>query len=236
MEKETKSLLPSGAFIMIGLVVLGICLIMSVCKFKSYDRVVSVKGLCEKEVPADRVTWPLAYKLVGNELGTLYKEINQKNSIIIKFLNTNGIASEDIFVSAPQIIDLQADRYADQKRIFRYNVTSVITVATGQVDKVREIINKQTDLLAEGIALSSDDYNYKVSYDFTGLNTIKPQMIEVATANARAAAEKFAEDSKSKIGKIKNASQGQFSVNDRDANTPYIKNVRVVTSIDYYLR
>lgn len=236
MEKERCSLVPSGAFVMAGLVVLGICMIMSVCKFKSYDRVVSVKGLCEKEVPADRVTWPLAYKLVGNDLSTLYKEINQKNGIIIKFLNTNGIASEDIFVSAPQIIDLQADRYADQKRIFRYNITSVITVATGQVEKVREIINKQTDLLAQGIALYSDDYSYRVSYDFTGLNTIKPEMIEVATANARAAAEKFAEDSKSKIGKIKNASQGQFSVSDRDANTPYIKNVRVVTSIDYYLR
>lgn len=236
MEKERKSRVSSGAFVMMGLIVLGICIIMAVNKFKSFERVVSVKGLCEKEVPADRVTWPLAYKLVGNDLNTLYKDINQMNETIIKFLTTNGINSKDIYVSAPQIIDLQADRYADQKRLYRYNITSVITVATNDVEKVREIINKQTDLLAQGVALYSDEYMYRVSYDFTGLNEIKPQMIEEATGNARATAEKFAEDSKSKIGKIRYASQGQFSVSDRDANTPYIKNVRVVTSVDYYLK
>ncbi|MEF9932107.1 MAG: hypothetical protein RR770_07410, partial [Bacteroidales bacterium] len=135
------------------------------------------------------------------------------------------------------VIDLQADRYSDQNRmIYRYNITSVITVATGNVAKVREILTKQTDLLTHGIALYNDEYNYKVSYDFTGLNEIKPPMIEEATANARAAAEKFAADSKSNLGKIKTASQGQFTVSDRDQNTPYIKNVRIVTSVEYYLR
>ncbi len=236
MVKDKNSVAIAGAFVMAGLIILGLCMIIAVSKFKSYDRIVSVKGLCEKEVPADRVTWPLAYKLVGNDLVSLYKEINRQNDIIIKFLVSNGIAGEDIYVSAPQVIDLQADRYADQKRLYRYNITSVITVATFEVAKVRDIINKQTDLLAQGVALYSDDYNYRVSYDFTGLNQIKPGMIEEATAKARAAAEKFAADSRSRLGKIKNASQGQFSVSDRDVNTPYIKNVRVVTSVDYYLR
>ena len=75
-----------------------------------------------------------------------------------------------------------------------------------------------------------------MSYEFTGLNDIKPQMIEDATKNARAAAEKFAKDSDSKLGKIKSASQGQFTIANRDENTPYIKSVRVVTTVTYYLK
>ena len=78
-------------------------------------------------------------------------------------------------------------------------------------------------------------WEYKTEYSFTKLNDIKPEMIEEATKNAREAAEKFAQDSDSKLGKIKKASQGQFSISDRDSNTPYIKSVRVVSSIDYFL-
>ena len=231
MKKE----LNIGLYIMIGLSLLGLFIFASVGKYRSYDRVVSVKGLSEKEVSADNVTWPVAYKLVGNDLVYLYKEIKRTNLIIEKFLLDNGISKEDIYINAPEVLDLQADRYAQKDGIYRYNVTSVLTISSSEVEKVRETINKQAVLLEQGIALYSD-YNYLVTYEYTGLNDIKPQMIEEATKNARAAADKFAEDSKSSLGRIKRASQGVFSVTSRDRNTPYIKRVRVVTSIDYYLK
>ncbi len=97
-------------------------------------------------------------------------------------------------------------------------------------------MSEQAELLKQGIAITGGDYRYNVVYEFTGLNKVKPQMIEEATKNARVAAEKFAKDSESRLGKIKNASQGQFSISDRDANTPYVKNIRVVTTVDYYLK
>ena len=81
----------------------------------------------------------------------------------------------------------------------------------------------------------SNAWDHQTEYSFNGLNDIKPAMIEEATVNAREAAEKFAKDSNSKLGKIRQASQGQFSISDRDINTPYIKNVRVVTNVVYYL-
>ena len=68
------------------------------------------------------------------------------------------------------------------------------------------------------------------------MNKIKPDMVADATKNARQAAEKFAQDSNSNLGKIKSASQGQFSIEDRDQYTPYIKLVRVVSTIEYYLK
>lgn len=132
-------------------------------------------------------------------------------------------------------MDLQAERYSNNDKPYRYNITTVITVTSGKVDLVRGLIASQGELLKQGIAISGGDYRYNVSYDYTSLNSIKPKMIEEATKNARAAAEKFAKDSDSKLGKIKKAYQGQFSIDDRDANTPYIKKIRVVTTIDYSL-
>lgn len=221
---------------MIGLIFIGICMVVAVNKFKSYDRSVSVKGLCEKEVMADKVIWPLVYKLVGNDMEAIYNEITAKNNVVVEYLKEKGIPDNEISVSAPNVVDLKAERYSSEDRNYRYNVTCVITVASPQVEKVRELIASQGDLISRGVTLVSGDYQYNTIFEFTGLNDIKPQMIEEATANARQVAQKFAEDSKSRLGKIKRASQGQFSVTNRDSNTPYIKNVRVVTSVDYYLR
>ncbi len=131
---------------------------------------------------------------------------------------------------------MQADNYGGQQAPYRYNVTSVIVVTSSQVDKVNELMNKQSQLMAQGIAIVAGDYNYQTLYEFTELNKIKPDMVADATKNARKAADKFAEDSQSKLGKIKSASQGQFSIEDRDQYTPYIKKVRVVSTIEYYLK
>ena len=182
------------------------------------------------------VIWPLTYKEIGNDLVSIYTTVNQKNSTIINFLKKNGITDNEITTSAPQIIDMEADRYSNNRVPYRYNVTSVVTVTSTQVDKVRELMYRQTDLLKQGIAISVGDYQYRPQFMFTKLNDIKPEMIEQATKNARNAAVKFAKDSESELGKIKTAYQGQFSIDDRDANTPYIKKVRVVTTVDYYLK
>ena len=200
----------------IGLLLLGICIKGGFDSFAERDRSVNVKGLAEEEVPADKVTWPLVYKSLGNDLSTLYDEIKRSNQTIVQFLKEKGISETEISINAPEIIDLKADRYSNQENTaYRYNVTSV--------------------LLKRGIAVTGGDYRYNIQYEYTGLNTIKPKMIEEATKNAREAAEKFAKDSDSKLGKIRHAYQGQFSISDRDANTPYIKKVRVVTTIDYSL-
>ena len=230
-----KNWIKEAVIVALGLFLLGICIRGGINDFKDKDRVVSVKGLAEMEVPANKVTWPLMFKDLGDDLPTLYTNINQKNTTIVNFLKSKGITEKEISIAAPEIIDMQAERYNDKPSLFRYNITSVITVTSSKVDKVRSLMIQQSELLKQGIALTGGDYRYNVIYDFTKLNEVKPQMIENATRNARLAAEKFAKDSDSKLGKIKTANQGQFTISDRDANTPYIKSIRVVTTIDYYL-
>jgi hypothetical protein len=202
---------------------------------KDRDRVVSVRGLSEREVKADFVIWPIVYKEVGNDLSLIHDAVQTKNATLAKFLRDNGVDAAEISWSAPEIEDAQGERYGDNRRPFRYIATVVTTVASKNVDRVREIMGKQGELLKQGIAFSGDDYRYRKIYSFNGLNEIKPTMIDEANKNARAAAEKFATDSESKLGKIKTATQGQFSISDRDENTPFIKNVRVVTNVQYFL-
>lgn len=222
--------------ISIGIILLGVMIKNGIDNFVDKERVVSVKGLAEMEVPANKVVWPLMYKDIGNDPALLYTNMVQKNNVIVQFLKNNGITDNEISIAPPEVIDMQAERYGDRNINYRYNATSVITVTSLNVDKVRKLMSEQAELLRQGIAISGGDYRYNVSYEFTGLNDIKPQMIEEATKNARAAAEKFAKDSDSSLGKIRNASQGQFSISDRDANTPYIKSIRVVTTVNYYLK
>lgn len=232
--KNLQSVIPA-LLIAAGIFCLGLFIKSGIDNFAFRDRVVSVRGLAEKEVMANKVTWPIVVKQVGNDLSVIYSNITANNSKITDFLTSNGVSAEQILVQPPQIIDLQAERYNSNNQPFRYNVTSVVVVTSTDVKLVNELISRQTDLLRQGIAISAGDYQYQTLYEYTSLNEIKPEMIAEATANARQAADKFAADSNSRLGKIKTASQGQFDISDRDPYTPYLKKVRVVSSITFYL-
>lgn len=224
-----------GLLLCAGLIVLGIFIRYGLTHLNDSHRTVTVRGLCEKEFKANKVTWPIVSKDVGNYLPTIFANIEHANSQIVTFLKENGIEDSEISINPPAVIDLQADRYSNNNNYYRYNVTNVIVVTSSKVDKVNELIKKQAELLKQGIAIVAGDYQYQTIYEYTDLNSIKPEMIAEATQNARAAADKFAEDSGSKVGRIQTATQGQFSIEDRDQYTPYIKKIRVVSSIIYYL-
>ena len=194
------------------------------------DRQVTVKGLAEKEVPANRVTWPIQYSVAGDDLLALYDRVTSNNEIIIKFLTDNGIERSEISVNPPDTYNAATNQYSSGNFRYNYSLSCNVTVTTDKVDKVRQLLNRQSELLKEGIPYS----NSYINYEYTGLNDIKPEMIAEATKNARAAAAQFAEDSGSDVGKMKTASQGQFSIEDVNS-TPWIKKVRVVTTIVYYL-
>lgn len=226
----------SGLFIMAGLVVLGLMIPRAVEKYRSYDRTVNVKGLCEKEVKADKVIWPIVYKVMSNDIQSIYDQTDRNNELIMTFLEEGGLAENEISVSVPQISDKFANEYGSNDRAFRYIATNIVTVYTSDVDKVLALMSKQSDLLKKGIVTGGNSWENPVEFKYEGLNDIKPEMIEEATMNAREAAQKFAKDSDSRLGKIRTASQGTFTIENRDSNTPYIKKVRVVTSVTYYLK
>ena len=232
-----RSRLFGALAIMLGLVVMGTMLPRAVEKFRSYDRTVVVKGLCEKEVKADRVIWPIVYKVMANDIQSIYDQTDTGNAAIMSFLESGGIRSSEVTVSVPQISDKFANEYGDNDRAFRYIAKNVITVYTSDIDAVLALMGRQSELLKKGIVTAGgSQWENPVEFKYEGLNDIKPQMIEEATRNAREAAKKFAKDSESRLGKIKTANQGTLTIENRDSNTPYIKKVRIVISVTYYLK
>ena len=225
----------TGLLVALGLLALGLCIRSGIKGYGERDRVVSVRGLCEKEVEANKVTWPIVTQDMGNDLVALYDRTQAVNAKILAFLKSNGITDEEISVNSPSVSDNVATSYDPSRVTSRYSLTNVIVVTSSNVDKVRSLIERETELLKEGVAIIAETYQYPTTYEYTDLNKIKPEMIAEATKNAREAANKFGEDWGSRLGRIKTATQGQFSINDRDQFTPYIKTIRVVTYVDYYL-
>lgn len=223
-----------AAAILAGFVFVGAMLPVSVRTLKSFDRTVAVKGLCEREVKADKAIWPLVFKVVGNDLGAVYADIESRTLSVYSFLEKSGFGKDEISTAVPVISDKYTQEYGNNDRAYRYVAKCIVTVCSSDVDKVLAAMASQSGLLRSGIALEND-WDNKTEFSFEGLNALKPEMIEEATRNAREVAQKFAKDSDSRLGKIKEASQGIFSITDRDSNTPYIKKVRVVTGVTYYL-
>jgi len=235
-NKNIISALLMGAFICLGLIALGYQISKGIVHIKSLDRTVTVKGLSEREVNANIAIWPITFQVADNDLNRLFSAIQQKNALIVDFLRKNGFQTGEISVSPPGILDKQAQGYGGSEKIeFRYSGNSTITVYSEDVDKVRKAMNTLVELGKQGIAFARQGYEAQTEFIFTKLNEIKPEMIEESTKNAREVAEKFARDSSSKLGKKKKAYQGQFSINNRDNNTPYIKKARVVSTVEYYL-
>ena len=233
---ETKGIIGAAVITAVGMIIMGMSIANGIVVFKDRDRTVVVKGLSEREMKADKVTWSLTYKEIGNDPAVMYNLLEQKNAKVVTFLKTAGVSDKEISINPAVISDRQADNYGNEIMNYRYKATSVITVTSTNIDKVRQLMRRQAELMKQGIAIVSDEYSSNVRYEFTGLNKIKQDMVEEATKNAQATAEQFATDTKSDLGDIRSAQQGQFSIEDRDSNTPYIKKIRVVNTMTYSLK
>lgn len=233
MKSNMKPSVPliSSAILALGLLSVGAFIKAGIDNFSNRDRQVSVRGLSERTVEADYVTWPIQYRVAGDNLLSLYDQVTSNNATIVSFLTGNGISKEDISINPPDTYNASANQYGSSNFQYKYALDCTVTVATENVAKVRELLNRQSELLKEGIPYS----NSYINYEYRNLNEIKPEMIADATKAAREAAQKFAADSDSKIGKMKTATQGQFSIDDLSSSTPYLKKVRVVSYIVYYL-
>lgn len=234
--RQNLGIVIAGALVGAGLLGLGWQGGQAAMQVKKLDRSVTVKGLSEREVPADVVIWPLEFRVVDNDLASLYQKAEVQTKKIYAFLEKRGIDQTEISTWPASMTDKAAQHYSSGRPFeYRYLASQAVTVYSKKIDIVRKAMKELGMLGKEGIVLEGENRFGQVEYLFTGLNEIKPQMIEDATKKAREVASKFAADSDSQLGKIKRASQGRFSISDRDSSTPHLKKVRVVSTITYYL-
>lgn len=222
----------AGALIALGVCLGGMFIYFGISKFANKDRAVTVKGLSTREVEADYAVWPLAYGWSGNDLPALYDKLEKVTARVKKHLLDLGFEETDIRQGSISVNDNWENYYGNNRPEYKYTLSTSLIVSTDKVKQVVAAQGKESELLKEGIIVKTEKWN--LDYQFNGLPELKPSMIEEATQNARAVAQKFADDAQCSLGSIRRASQGQFTI-DADEYQPWVKHIRVVTTVDYFL-
>ncbi|MCB1560229.1 MAG: SIMPL domain-containing protein [Xanthomonadales bacterium] len=226
----------AGLMIALGLAAAGWFAAQGMQRLRTADRYVTVKGLAERYVDADLVVWPLKHSVAGNDLAQVQAELDANAAKIRQFLLDTGFSAEEIALSSPRVNDQEAYSYGDNRPRNRFRAESTVTVRSTKVAAALAGMQRAGELLSDGVLLTFDyGPEGSPSFQYTALNDIKPALIAEATANARAAAEQFAQDSGAKVGGIRHASQGQIDISDRDQSSPQVKKIRVVTTVEYFL-
>jgi len=234
-EHATRRWLGSAGVLAVGLIVGGYLLGDGLTRAKAADRAVTVRGLAEREVTADLATWTIAYSATAEDMASAQASVDEDSSAIRGFFDELGFPAE-----ALQPTRVNVTTYTDNG-VTRFTVRQRMALRSTDIKRAQAAVKRQFDLVRRGVMLEEGS---GMAYTFTRLNTIKPAMVAAATRDARNAAEQFAKDSGAGVGAIKSASQGYFEVTARDgdsggswgvSDSPF-KKVRVVTTVDFYLR
>lgn len=209
---------------------------------RAADRYVTVKGISERDVQADTALWPIRFVATDNDLAAAQTRIEQGRRQVLAFLERHGIDPQSAEVQGLEVNDRLANAYSNTSPDSRYIITQSLMVRSADPAVVAQASQQVSELVDAGVVLSMGAGPYNgPTYLFTRLTDLKPAMIAEATANARRAAEQFAKDSGSRLGRIRQANQGVFVILPRD-QAPGIeeggqlnKTVRVVATVDYLL-
>jgi len=244
MRSGERSLIVPFFLLAVGVAAAGFFVGQGFLRARLADRSVTVKGIAERDVEADTAIWPLRVVAADDDLAKAHAQLERSMAQIRDFLSANGIDPAHAQVQSFSVTDARAERYGGPNRSgSRFIITQTLVVRSKDPQKVLAASAKIGDLVSAGVVLSSGaEYGQGgPTFLFTGLNALKPEMIGEATAHAREAAEKFAEDSGSRLGEIRHASQGLFEIQPRD-RAPGItetgqleKTVRVVSTLEYGL-
>ncbi|MBO4361532.1 MAG: SIMPL domain-containing protein [Paludibacteraceae bacterium] len=222
----------SSIILAIGLALAGLFVYCGIHQIASKDRVVSVKGLSTRDVQADFVVWPLDFCVRGNDISALYDDMARIEKTAKAFFLEKGFKESELARGNISIDDNWSSYYGARPE-FHYTLRTSFIISTPDIDRVKANLGCQSELLKKGVILQS--YEWNTDFQYNGLPDLKPEMVQEATQNARQVAQKFAEDAQCRLGSIQHANQGQFSI-ESDNYQPWIKHVRVVTTVSYYLK
>jgi len=250
---ENKRIIAISLAIIIGLSISAAILGRAIERFKKEDRYISVKGFSEREVKSDFAVWTIRTRIANNDLSEGSRIIDETRNKVIDFLLKNNIKQDEIIQKDLIVNDKKAQDYGNNTigDSYRFIIDKVIQVRSANVDNIQKVSRMTDELLKAGVVISNrNEYDASVKFIFTKLNDIKPAMLTEATRNAKNAAIQFAKESNTKLGNLRKASQGLFSIIDRDefltgqtdgayypmSSGDLFKKVRVVVNVDYSIK
>jgi hypothetical protein len=235
MLSSPRAAICSALLLGLGVTIGGFFIGEGISGRNNVHRSVSVKGLSEREVAASVAIWTIGYSASGNEVAEINSKLQESTKAVVGFLKQAGFEEKEIAVQPPALRDTSMD--ARPKDLLappeRYKAGQSVLLRSSKVDLIKPALASAANMMMSGVILSG---SAQPTYIFNQLNEIKPDMIQEATKNARIAAEQFSRDSQTTLGKLRNASQGWFQVEDRDAATPERKTVRVVVEVEYEVK
>lgn len=228
MENYFEKIKNNPLFIIsIAILAFALLFFLAARNFSKQGSYVEVKGLSERIVKADTAIWSLNFEVKTNNVDELYREIDKNINTIKSFLKEKGFEDSEINV-AP--VNIYQDTY--REALFRYNATNQMSVYTKKVDLAKSASNETLTLVKKGVVLNQNS----IVFEFSDLNSIKPEMLQEAIKNAKETAKQFAKSSGSSVGGISRGNQGVFDITDKDPGSPEYKKIRVVSTLRFLLR
>lgn len=213
--------------ISVVLLVFSAVFFLSAQDFSKQGSYVEVKGLSEKIVKADTAIWSISFDVKSNNVDSLYADIDKNVTTIKSFLTEKGFETSEINV-AP--VNIYQDTYKDA--LFRYNSYTQLSLYTKKVDLVKSASKDTLTLVKKGIVMSQNS----ISFEFSDINTIKPEMLAEALKNAKDTAQKIATESGSVLGVLHRGNQGVFDITDKDPGSPEYKKIRLVSTVSFLIK
>jgi hypothetical protein len=222
----------SALLLAVGIYAGGFFIGNGISNWNSGRRIIAVKGLSEREVPASVATWTVGYAATGNDLDAINRKLSESTKAVVAFLKGAGFDEKDMSVQPPALHDatMEPREKGAPPPPERFRAEQSVLLRTAKVDLIKPALASASTLMTNGVLLTG---GCQPNYVYNQLNEIKPAMIQEATKNARIAADQFSRDSQTSLGKLRNASQGWFQVENRDDATPERKVVRVVVDVNY---
>lgn len=183
---------------------------------------VDVTGLGEQNFTSDLVVWEGNFTRESYDIKTAYTDLEKDRKAVTEYLIAKGISKEQIIFKAVNTNPLYDQNYSSSGnymgQTFKgYQLNQSLQIESRDVDKVEQISREITELLLQGVKF----YSQAPRYYYTELESLKIEMISKATEDARVRAEKIAENSGSKLGRLISANMGIFQITGQNSTEDY---------------
>lgn len=208
---------------------------------------ITVTGLGEESFTSDLIVWKASFSSRNSELKSASLQLENDRSSIKKYLSSKGINADDIVFSSVDIQKEFTTNYDSNGNYLNtsfegYLLNQTLRIESKEVDKIEKISREVTELINQGIELSSNAPDYY----YTKLAELKIKMIQNATKDAKNRADKIAESAGSELGNLKNASMGVIQITAKNSAEDYswggsfntsskLKTASITIRLDYSL-
>lgn len=190
-------------------------------KYRVQETIV-VTGLGETEFSSDLIVWRGTLTAESPVAATGYRELELGKAKVLEFLASKGIPEEAVVFDFANVNKQYTPVYNANgnwagQRFSGYELRQGFTIESKEVDKVESVVREMSSLIAQGISIEAN----APAYYYTKLDDVKLSLIERASADARARAEKIAAHAGTKIGAVVSARMGVFQITGANTNEEF---------------